>query len=156
MKKWIFRISILINIIVAILFIVYRQNISLDKLNHLEKDTQISLLGSDSTAFNVSTREKNTNNLPQGTFIYELYFAEHPNMQSRECEVIILRNQITINQTEKTNLSGEKRMFKGMVLQHKSSAWILTNNEEDINADEIGGCTDIPIIDFNKMLIEWC
>lgn len=41
-----------------------------------------------------------------------------------------------------------------MVLKHKSEKWILANRKEDMNTDEIGGCTEIPIIDFDKRLIE--
>ena len=34
--------------------------------------------------------------------------------------------------------------------------WILSDNADDVNTDEIGGCTEIPIIEFDKKLIEWC
>jgi hypothetical protein len=96
-------------------------------------------------------------NLPQGTFVFELYFAEFGGrMANSKCEVTIDGNKITVEQTETTNLSGGKEIFRGLILKHKSGKWILANHEDDVNADEIGGCTDIPIIEFDKKLIEWC
>ena len=91
--------------------------------------------------------------IPQGTFIYELYFAEFGGrMKNSECKVIIKGNKVIVEQT-KTNLTGGKTLFNGFLLKHKSGKWILADNKKDMNADEIGGCTEIPIIDFNKKLI---
>ncbi|MCF1191991.1 carboxypeptidase-like regulatory domain-containing protein [Mangrovimonas sp. AS39] len=96
-------------------------------------------------------------NIPQGTFIYELYFAEFGGrMPNVECKVRLKGNEITVEQTEGTNLTGGKEIFRGLILKHKSGKWILTNDENDVNVDEIGGCTEIPIIEFDKKLIEWC
>lgn len=96
-------------------------------------------------------------NIPQGDFIYELYFTEFGGrLPNSECRVIIKGDRIIVEQTEKTNLTEGKEMFQGMILKHKSGKWILTNNKNDVSTDEIGGCTEIPIIDFDKKLIEWC
>lgn len=95
--------------------------------------------------------------IPQGKFKYEIYFAEFGGrMSNRSCDVEINGNEIILIQDESTNLSGEEIFFKGKILKHKSGKWILTNAKEDIDANEIGGCTEIPIIDFDKKLIEWC
>ncbi len=97
------------------------------------------------------------NGIPQGTFAYELYFAEFGGrMENRKCEVTIKGNKITVKQTENTNLTGGEYIFEGLVLKHKSGKWILAHDKNDANADEIGGCTEIPIIEFNKKQIEWC
>jgi predicted transcriptional regulator len=94
--------------------------------------------------------------IPQGTFIYELYFAEFGGrMKNSECKVTIKGNKVIVEQT-KTNLTGGKTLFSGFLLKHKNGKWILANNKEDMNANEIGGCTEIPIIYFDKKLIEWC
>ena len=96
-------------------------------------------------------------NIPQGTFIYELYFAEFGGrMKNAECKVEINGNKIIVEQTENTNLTGGNEIFSGLILKHKSGKWILAEDENDVNADEIGGCTEIPIIEFDKKLIEWC
>lgn len=96
-------------------------------------------------------------NIPQGTFIYELYFAEFGGrMKNAECKIQVDGNKIIIEQTENTNLTGETEIFNGLILKHTSGKWILSENEEDKNAIEIGGCTEIPIIDFKTKIIEWC
>lgn len=95
--------------------------------------------------------------IPQGNFIYELYFAEFDGrMKNAECKVEISGNKILVEQTENTNLTGGNEIFSGLILKHKSGKWILAEKEEDVNADEIGGCTDIPTIDFKTKIIEWC
>ena len=100
---------------------------------------------------------KTEQKIPQGIFIYELYFAEfNGRMANSECKVTIKGNEIIVEQTENTNLSGGKEIFSGLILKHKSGKWILADNENDVNADEIGSCTEIPIIEFDKKLIEWC
>lgn len=95
--------------------------------------------------------------IPQGNFIYELYFLEFGGrIKNAECKVVIQGNKITIEQTEKTNSTGGNEIFSGLILKHKSGKWILAESEEDVNADKIGDCTEIPIIEFETMIIEWC
>lgn len=212
MKKWVFGISIFMNVIFLLLFAWNWLNSPSNELGRLEKDIEIGYFQSDNAVFripkgltvkNVSERGlgaigqfenerfsivitsddsslvnydlpkdsvdmfgnfysaeiPQTNlqqEIPQGTFIYELYLAEFGGrMKNSECKVIINGNRVTVEQT-KTNLTGGKIIFSGLILKHKNGKWILAKNEEDVNADEIGGCTEIPIIDFDKKLIEWC
>ena len=213
MKKWIFGISIFMNVIFIILFTWNWINSPSNELGRLEKDIEIGYFQSDNSVFripkgltvkNVSERglgaigqfenerfsivitsndaslvnydlqkdsldmfgnfysaeipqTKLEQEIPQGTFIYELYFAEFGGrMKNSECKVTIKGKEITVEQTENTNLTGGKEIFSGLILKHKSGKWILTENYDDVNADEIGGCTGIPIIEFDKKLIEWC
>ncbi|MAN27086.1 MULTISPECIES: hypothetical protein [Mesonia] len=95
--------------------------------------------------------------IPQGQFKYEIYFTEFEGkMPNKTCHVLMKENNIIITQDETTNLTGGKTIFKGIVLKHKSGKWILSTHYKDKNADEIGGCTGIPIINFDKQIIEWC
>ena len=213
MKKWLFGISIFLNVIFILLFAWNWLNSPTNELGRLEKDIEIGYFQSDSSVFkipkgltvkNVSERglgaigqfenerfsivitsddaslvnydlpkdsldmfgnfysaEIPQNNLqdgiPQGNFVYELYFAEFGGrMKNAECKVEITGNKIIVEQTENTNLTGGNEIFSGLILKHKSGKWILADDENDVNADEIGGCTEIPIIEFDKKLIEWC
>ena len=46
---------------------------------------------------------------------------------------------------------------EGTLRKHKSGVWIISNDENDVNLNEIGGCTGGPIIiDFEKRTIELC
>ena len=213
MRKWIFRISILLNVFFILTFVWNWLNSPSNELGRLEKDIEIGYFQSDKSVFripkgltvrNVSQRglgaigqfenerfsivitsddaslvnydlpkdsldtfgnyysaEIPQNSLqdgiPQGNFIYELYFAElGGRMTNAECEVEINGNKIIVEQTENTNLTGGNEIFSGSILKHKSGKWILGDDENDVNADEIGGCTNIPIIDFKTKIIEWC
>jgi hypothetical protein len=213
MRKWIFRISILLNVFFILAFVWNWLNSPSNELGRLEKDIEIGYFQSDKSVFripkgltvrNVSQRglgaigqfenerfsivitsddaslvnydlpkdsldtfgnyysvEIPQNSLqdgiPQGNYIYELYFAEFGGrMKNAECKVEINGNKIIVEQTENTNLTGGTEIFNGLILKHKNGKWILADNEDDVNADEIGGCTEIPIIEFDKKLIEWC
>lgn len=213
MKKWIFRLSILLNVFFILAFVWNWLNSPSNELGRLERDIEIGYFQSDKSVFripkgltvrNVSQRglgaigqfenerfsivitsdDANLVNydlpkdsldtfgnyysaeipqnslqdgIPQGNFIYELYFAEFGGrMKNAECKVEINGNKITVEQTENTNLTGENKIFSGLILKHKSGKWILAEDENAMNADEIGGCTEIPIIEFDNKLIEWC
>jgi hypothetical protein len=213
MRKWLFRISILLNVFFILAFVWNWLNSLSNELGRLEKDIEIGYFQSEKTVFripkgltvrNVSQRglgaigqfenerfsivitsndaslvnydlpkdsldtfsnyysaEIPQNSLqdgiPQGNFIYELYFAEFDGrMNNAECKVEINGNKIIVEQTENTNLTGGNQIFNGLILKHNNGKWILAENEEDANAEEIGGCTEIPIIDFETKIIEWC
>lgn len=110
----------------------------------------------------VSCKEsgKKENEIPQGTFEYELFFSEFgqsPDALTASVDVIIKGNEIEVLQNDKTDLPGDKLIIKGILLKHKSGMWVIGRKESDKDADEVGGCTDGPIpIDFEKKLIEWC
>jgi len=105
----------------------------------------------------VSENNENQKEIPQGKFKYEIYFAEFGGrMKNGTCNVEINQNHIVVTQDETTGLTGGKVIFDGMILKHKSGKWILAEKKENVNAVEIGGCTEIPIIYFDKKLIEWC
>jgi hypothetical protein len=213
MKKWLFGISIFVNIIFILLFAWNWLNSPTNELGRLEKDIEIGYFQSDNSVFripkgltvkNVSQQglgaigqfenerfsivitsndaslvnydlpkdslemfgnfysaeipqTKSEQKIPQGNFIYELYFAEFDGrMNNAECKVEIIGNKIIVEQTENTNLTGGNQIFNGLILKHKSGKWILADDEEDANADEIGGCAEIPTIDFETRIIEWC
>ncbi|SEA75501.1 hypothetical protein [Psychroflexus halocasei] len=213
MKKWLFGISIFLNIIFILIFVWNSIHSHSNEIGRLEKDIEIGYFNSDNAIFkipkgltvkNVSERGLGAigqfenerfsivitsndaslvnydlpkeslnlfsnfysaeipqnylqNGIPQGNFVYELYFAEFGGrMKNAECKIEIDGNKIIIEQNENTNLTGGTEIFSGLILKHKSGKWILGENEEDKNAEEIGGCTEIPIIDFKTKIIEWC
>src|SRR5690554_6421949 len=84
--------------------------------------------------------------IPQGKFTYELYFSEFSGrMPNLSCLVEIQGNNILISQDENTNLPGDKIIYKGNIFKHKSGVWILAHHQDAIYANEIGGCTDVPL-----------
>lgn len=206
MKKWIFRCSILLNVIFILAYVWNWINSPSNELGRLEKDLEIGYFLSDQSVFkipkgltvkNVSHRGLSAigrfenerfalvitsddpnlvnydlpkdslnifgnhysaeipqnsllNGIPQGVFIYKLYFAEFGGrMDNAECKVEIKGNNIIIQQVG-------NEIFSGLILKHKSGKWILAEDENAVNTNEIGGCTEIPIIEFNQKRIEWC
>ena len=89
---------------------------------------------------------------------FELYYSEWGGrMPNGSCDVIIDGYQITVQQNEKTNLTGGKILAKGTLMKHQSGKWIIAEKEEDKFAEEIGDCTGGPVVvDLKKKIIEWC
>lgn len=105
----------------------------------------------------VSKEKEKEDEIPQGKFEYEIFQAEYGGRVDNEpCTVEITGNRIIVTQNKITGPKGMTTIFNGQILKHKSGKWILTNNEADINEDDIGGCTGINVIYFEKKLIEMC
>jgi hypothetical protein len=78
-------------------------------------------------------------------------------MPNTPVEVEIKGNKIIVRKNEETSLSGGDIITQGVPIKHKSGRWIIAENESEMNAEEIGGCSGGPIpIDFDTMIIEWC
>ena len=107
---------------------------------------------------NSKTELITTEAIPQGKFLYELYFAEwNGRMENLPIEILITGNKITVYNNEKKPLTGGKIIIEGILLKHKSGKWIIGEIESDQNAEEIGGCSVGPVpIDFKTKIIEWC
>jgi len=101
----------------------------------------------------------NTNEeIPQGKFIYELYFSEwNGRMDNLKVEIVINENNIIVFNNKEKPLTGGNIIIEGILIKHKSGKWIIAENEDDGDEDEIGGCTGGPVpIDFETKIIEWC
>lgn len=101
---------------------------------------------------------QSSNYLKEGTYKYKLISVEYGWKKMADVKVVILKNTIKVIYYGKGNLSAKKGeiIFEGLLLKHKSGRWILASKKEDINAKDIGGCTEIPIINPKFKTIEWC
>lgn len=143
MKKWIIG-GVVIIISIGAFFFIWNL-LSTDNLDRIRLENEVELAGAPSE-------------VPQGTFIYELYFSEFSGrMDNEKCSVTIKDKHIIIEKTEDSKLPGPQIIMEGTIMKHKSGRWIIGQNPEDINAEEIGGCSDGPTpIDFGTKIIEWC
>lgn len=105
----------------------------------------------------VSCKTETSQPIENGTYEFTLMFSEFMNRdQDRSCEVIIDGFNILIQQNSKTSLNGNKVLEKGTLMLHDSGKWIIGKQEADKHAIEIGGCTDITVVDFNNKIVVWC
>ena len=96
-----------------------------------------------------------------GTYIYKYCDLEYHECIST-CKVVIRGNHITIYATKELaqHINSFKQgdiIDKGIILKHKSGEWIIGKSRKDINANEIGGCSDGPReIDFKRKRFWTC
>lgn len=101
------------------------------------------------------------NNIPaSGTYIYSLAFAEFGGKSlGADCKVEIIGDSISVIHNG-GNISGNKGdiIAAGHIRWHKATKqWIIAESENDIYADEVGGCSDGPIIvDFENKKVWLC
>ena len=152
MKKWIFAGAFVLIIIVVFSFARNRMNNPKVESGRLENEIELADIPT------AEEYQKESNEIPQGTFVYGLYFSEFSGrMENSPCNVTIKGNHIIVEKMKDSELPGPKLIIEGELLKHKSGRWIISRNPEDVNSDEIGGCSDGPTpIDFDTKIIEWC
>ena len=88
---------------------------------------------------------------PTGTYTYNVEFAEHQGMFTQNAVDVIIDGMhiLVINNGI---LSGEKGeiILEGIILKHQSGEWIIGQDDTDINSNEIGGCSDGPVVIYFK------
>tara|TARA_B100000809_G_C15028220_1_gene490984 strand:- start:291 stop:647 length:357 start_codon:yes stop_codon:yes gene_type:complete len=97
--------------------------------------------------------------LKDGTYTFDIAFAEWGGKSlGSTCSVIIKGDSITV--INDGSLSGEKGEIieKGTLMIHKDTGkWIITHSKSDINAEEVGGCSDGPTeIDIKNKKLWLC
>ena len=95
-----------------------------------------------------------------GTYTYTIAFAEWRGKSlGATCTVKIKGDSVWVIHNGKSNLTGKKGEIidQGIIRKHKSGRWIISHNESDKNAEEIGGCSDGPsVIDFRHKKFWLC
>lgn len=96
--------------------------------------------------------------IEDGTYTFEIAFDEWDGKSlGSSCQVTIKGDSITvINDGSLSGIKG-KTIEKGILKKHKTGVWIISTSEEDVNADEIGGCTDGPsVIELKNRKLRMC
>ena len=110
------------------------------------------------------TVEQPQSEIPKnGTYIYEVAFAEWSGRTMGDEVVVILKDgHITLKVSKNSNIlwmgaTPGDVIEEGTLRKHQSGVWIISNDEKDVSLEEIGGCTGGPtVIDFDKQTIEMC
>lgn len=96
-----------------------------------------------------------------GTFIYDVYFAEWNRSMGDTVRVTIQGNRIKVI-FEKGNITGLTKgrlLDEGILYKHKSGQWIITkpNIPDDIDQQEVGGCSaGHTVIDIKNKIYWLC
>ncbi len=96
-----------------------------------------------------------------GEYIYQLRFAEW-NMayHGQDVKVIIKEDSIKIflYKGELTGLKKGDLIEEGLIRFHnKTSNWVIVKDENELEVDDVGGCSDGPsIIDFKNKIYITC
>jgi hypothetical protein len=96
-----------------------------------------------------------------GSYTYKIAFAEWGGKSNgATCTVIIKGDSIKVIQNGTGNLAGKKGdiIDQGILMTHKRTGkWIIAHNTKDIDAKEVGGCTEGPSeIDFKHKRFWLC
>ena len=83
--------------------------------------------------------------LKSGTYNFKHKFAEQPDASSSPLVVKIKENHIAVYNRGSSAVFPKGLIEKGILMFHqKSKTWIISTSAEDINAEEVGGCSDGP------------
>lgn len=98
---------------------------------------------------------------PDGTYTYKVAFDEWGGRSlGATVTVVIKGDSIRVIHNGRPGLSGKKGevIDAGIILKHsRTGKWIIGKKKEDVNAAEIGGCSDGPsVIDFKRKIFRLC
>ena len=96
--------------------------------------------------------------LKDGEYIFEHKFAEAEQHSIKSIQLIvkIKGNHIVVVNHDRYDVFPEGILEEGELMLHpKSSQWIITNSSSDIEADDVGGCSDGPTVIDLKNRIYW-
>jgi len=95
--------------------------------------------------------------ISNGSYTFQHKFAEHPNSESISLDVKITGSKITVTNNNELSTWPKGVVEEGQLFLHSSKKWIITHNESDKQATEVGGCTDGPtVVDLIKKVYWTC
>lgn len=102
-----------------------------------------------------------TSGIPDdGKYTYDIAFAEWGGKSMGEKVTVIIKDEtIEVKYEGGGSLTAKKGeiLDEGMILKHTSGVWIITTDKTDVDAEEVGGCTDGPnTIDFIEAKFWMC
>lgn len=98
--------------------------------------------------FQVNASDKDpTVPLKDGIYQFAHKFAEQPEIKSIHFVVTIKGQHIKVENKEKGDIFPLGLMEEGQLKWHKlTKQWIISTSASDINAKEVGGCSDGPTV----------
>jgi len=96
--------------------------------------------------------------IKNGDYQFQHKFAEHPDMESIHFLVRIRGNHIAVSNVENSDVFPKGLIEEGTLMFHEGDQeWIISTSPNDINANEVGGCTDGPtVVDLVKKIYWSC
>ncbi len=96
--------------------------------------------------------------LSSGQYNFKHRYAEQPNIRSLQLRVKITGKQIVVINVSKSSVFPKGPIAQGTIMWHaKSRKWIIGENEEDKQAEAVGGCSDGPeVIDLINRIYWTC
>lgn len=106
--------------------------------------------------------DNSTNEIPKdGQYRFDIAFAEwHGESMGEKVTIVIKGDSIKVVYEGDGQIceKGKKEVIEeGIIMKHKSGDWIIGKDPNDVNLDEVGGCTDGPaVIDFKNKKFWMC
>ncbi|MDH5180631.1 MAG: hypothetical protein OEZ39_19360 [Gammaproteobacteria bacterium] len=94
--------------------------------------------------------------LKDGVYQFKHKFAEHPQMDSITLEASIKNGRISLVNKDRADVFPLGLIDEGELVWHeKSQEWIISTDPADLNAEDVGGCSDGPTVVDLKEKIYW-
>jgi hypothetical protein len=98
---------------------------------------------------------------PDGVYIYDVAFAEWEGKSMGDKVEVTIRNrsvEVRYDGGSQLPLAEKGELLdSGILVRHRTGEWIIVRSHDEIDAEEIGGCTGGPsVIDFDKQKFWMC
>ena len=91
-------------------------------------------------------------------FLHKFAEAEHSNVSSIKLDVQIRDRHIVLTNNDKSDVFPAGVIAEGTLMWHATSGqWIVGNEPTDVDAPEVGGCSDGPeVVDLERKIYWTC
>jgi len=96
--------------------------------------------------------------ISSGRYTFQHRFAEHPGMRSMALNAVIQGRRIRITNPRATDVFPRGLLAEGELAWHaRSGSWIIAGTPEDVEAAEVGGCSEGPeVVDLINRIYWTC
>jgi hypothetical protein len=96
--------------------------------------------------------------IADGTYVFLVKFAEHPDMTGGHLDVDIRGKKIRVTSEANSSVFPAGLVDEGVLLWHAlSKQWIIGQTESDAQVEHVGGCSDGPfVVDLQHKVFWTC
>ena len=96
--------------------------------------------------------------LPTGRYEFQLHYSEHPTIAGPKLIAEIIDDHIELTNADTDDVYPFGLIAAGTLVWHqKSQHWIISNSDDDRDAQFVGGCSDGPdVVDLVERIYWTC
>jgi hypothetical protein len=95
--------------------------------------------------------------IKNGSYTLDFIDLEYQGKKLGTCKAVVKSGKVKLIVINGCHRKKGAIIEQGLLLKHKTGVWIIAKHKSDVNAKEVGGCSDGPyVINFKRKRLETC